>query len=151
MFFKLSKLFYLLLLLQVLISSTEAQGKYGDLKNWRGKFPRPEYNRIAENKWKGNFFELPEINSSLKKLLTQTDFQYLTKRHTKEAPIEIKGDYLKLTVCGSHKGIGCDNNTVFVMNLVDGSIYVAVDRYAVSPKFYSTKGKFTDLPKNLQY
>jgi hypothetical protein len=125
-------------------SQAEAQGRYAYLKKWEGKLPSFE-------KTVGNFFNQSEIRRPLRKLLGNRDFYFLTKGHTKEAPIRIIDNHLQVYVCGSHKGIGCDHNTMLVVNLTTGSIHVAFDLYSDRPRYFNTHGKFTDLPKQVQF
>jgi hypothetical protein len=147
---KLSKPVCYFFLLQLAILMTCAQSRFSHLKKWKGQHAIPSFNRGLRNKPKVNFFELPEIRPTLKKLLSPTDFEYLRKTHTKEVPFQLIDGYLKLIVCGTPKGIGCDNHSVFLINLTDGAMYAAFDMFAAIPRYYGTKGKFTDLPKNLQ-
>ena len=120
-----------------------AQRKYAHLKHWEGKYPT--YSKSSRK-----FFNLPEIQHPLKKLLNQRDYYLLTKGHTKEVPIMLIGDYLKVKVCGSPESYACDNHAILVIDLNDGSIYVAFDIFSREPRYFSTKGKFTDLPQNVQ-
>ncbi len=126
-----------------------AQGKLSHLKPWEGKYPRPEFGKGAGRKPSKNFFALPEINQPLRKLLPKSDYQFLTRTHTKETPIARSGDYLKIFVCALPDS-GCYQNTLLVINLIDGAMYVAFDLSAASPRYYSTKGQFTDLPRHLR-
>ena len=54
--------------------------KYERLKKWVGESP-------TFDKRSGNFFMLPEIARTLRKLLNKEDYYYLTKGHTKEGLI----------------------------------------------------------------
>jgi len=120
------------------------QGRYDNLKKWVGK--HPTFDRSV-----GAFFDDPKIKSTLKSLLKKGDFVFLTKSRTKEAPVRMIDDYLQVYVCGSSEGIGCDRNTLLVINLVDESVHVAFDIYSDSPRTFSTRGKFSDLPKKVQF
>jgi hypothetical protein len=131
------------LLLLVISLNVIAQGKYTHLKSWEGKYPT--YNKSSRK-----FFNLPEVQRPLKKLLNQRDYYLLTKGHTKEVPIMLIGDYLKVKVCGSPQSYACDNHVILVIDLNDGSMYVAFDIFSGEPRSFSTKGKFTDLPQNVQ-
>ncbi len=120
-----------------------AQGNNVYLKKWAGKLP-------TFDKKSGNFFRLPEIARSLKSILSKKDYDYLAAGHTKEGPVTLIDDYLQIYVCGSRQSLSCDNNTILVINLNDGSVYLAFDLYSTQATYFSTKGKFTDLPKKLQ-
>jgi hypothetical protein len=110
--------------------------------------------RVSKNptfdKRSGNFFMLPEIARTLRNLLNKEDYYYLAKGHTKEGPINLIDNYLQIYVCGSRHSYGCDNNTLLVINLTDGSMHIVFDMYDEKPRYYSTKGCFTDLPKKVQ-
>ena len=139
---RVSKLIAGLLSLVMWVSAV-GQGSYAHLKSWEGTFPT--YNKSSRK-----FFSLPEVQRPLKKLLNRRDYYLLTKGHTKEAPIKLIGSYLKAQVCGSPESYACDHHTILVINLDDGSMYVALDIFSGEPRYYSTKGKFTDLPQNVQ-
>ena len=131
------------LLLLVISINVVAQGKYAHLKSWEGKYPT--YNKSSRK-----FFNLPEVQRPLKKLLNQRDYYLLAEGHTKEVPIMLIGDYLKVKVCGSPESYACDNHAIFVIDLNDGSMYVAFDIFSGEPRYFSTKGKFTNLPQDVQ-
>jgi hypothetical protein len=131
------------LFLASLCSSAMAQEKYAHLKSWEGKYP-------TYNKSPRKFFTLPEVRVPLKRLLSRRVFFLLTKGHTKEGPIKITGNYLKVVVCGSPESYGCDNITMLVIDLHDGSIYVAFDIHSPEPRYFATKGKFSDLPQDIR-
>jgi len=137
-----------LILAAIIIVSAQVasitQGRYDNLKKWVGK--HPTFDRSV-----GNFFDDPKIRSTLKSLLKKNDFIFLTKSHTKEAPVRIIDDYLQVYVCGSSGGIGCDRNTLLVINLVDESVHVAFDIYSDKPSVFSAGGKFSDLPNKVKF
>lgn len=120
-----------------------AQQSYGDLRSWEGRYPT--YNKSADK-----FFDLPKVRNPLRKLLPRRVFFLLTKGHTKEGPIRIVRNYIKTKVCGSPKSYRCDNITMLVIDLNDGSMYVAFDIRSGKPKYFATKGKFSDLPQDIQ-
>jgi len=137
-----AKFIFILPLLGIWISVV-AQSKYVNLRSWEGKYPT--YNNERQK-----FFDLPEIQHPLRKLLNRRDYYLLTRGHTKEGPIKLIDDYLKVKVCGSPGSYICDNATILVIDLNDGSMYVAFDIFNREPRYYSSKGKFTDLPKEVQ-
>jgi hypothetical protein len=121
-------------------SNVLAQGKYDHLKSWNGEYPT--YNKSGRK-----FFNLPEVREPLRRFLPRRIFFLLTRGHTKEGPIKIVRNYLKALVCGSPESYGCDNQTMLVINLDDGSMYVAFEFYSRERRrFFATKGKFEDLP-----
>jgi hypothetical protein len=124
-------------------ASALPQGKYGHLRSWEGKYPT--YNKSARK-----FFKLPEINRPLRRLLNRQDYYLLTGGHTKEMPISLIGDYLKVRVCGSPGSYACDNHAILILNLHDGSVFVAFNVIGGQPRYFSTRGKFTDLPQDVQ-
>jgi hypothetical protein len=120
-----------------------AQGRYAHLRSWEGQYPT--YNNLPRK-----FFDLPEVRRPLKKFLSRRVYYLLTKGHTKEGSIKIIGNYLKVNVCGSPESHACDNVTILIIDLNDGSMYVAFDVFNGEPRYFSTKGEFTDLPQNVQ-
>ena len=86
----------------------------------------------------------------MRKLLPRRIYFLLTKGHTKEVPIKIVRNYLKVSVCGSPDSYACDNITMLVIDLNDGSMYVAFNLHSGQPQYFATKGKFTDLPQDIQ-
>ena len=136
------KLAVALLLLSVW-SNAVAQEKYVHLRSWEGKYPT--YNKSAQK-----FFDIPEVKAPLKKLLSQQDYHLLTKGHTKEMPIQLIDNYLKVRVCGAPSSYACIRHANFVMNLNDGSIYVALDIFSGKPRYFSSAVGFTELPLNVQ-
>lgn len=133
----------LILFLLIACSSAMGQAKYSDLKTWAGKYPT--YNNSSVK-----FFKLSKIRRPLKKLLSAEDFYLLTKGHTKETPFKLVDHYLRVTVCGEPDSYACISNIIFVIDLNDGSMYVAVDIYSDKPKYYASSGAFTDLPEKVQ-
>ena len=131
------------LILIALCSNAAAQGSYGHLKTWDGQYP-------TYNKSPRKFFNIPEVRDPLRKLLPRRIYFLLTKGHTKEGPIKIVRNYLKANVCGSPDSYGCDNITMLVIDLNDGSMYVAFNLHSGQPRYFATKGKFTDLPQDIQ-
>jgi hypothetical protein len=140
---KMSKLWKTIPILLLLTSNIGAQGSNEHLKKWAGKLPTFDTKS-------GNFFRLPDVARPLKTILSKNDYYYLTTAHTKEGPITLIDDYLQIYVCGSRQSLGCDNNTILVINLNDGSMYLAFDLYSRQARYFSTKGKFADLPRKLQ-
>jgi hypothetical protein len=147
---KVGKHFSKLLAIAVILFTgvtAQSQNSYTDLKKWVGKCPT--YNEAGYPSSK-SFFNLPEIAVPLKKLLSKEDFYYLTKGHTKESPIKLFENYLQVYLCGTRGSYPCDNNTILVVNLNDGSLHVVRDLFSDTPRYYSTKGHFTELPKKVQ-
>lgn len=132
----------ILILLLCVWTTAEAQGKYAHLEKWVGKTP-------TYDKSFGNFFRLPEVRRPLKKLLSKGDFDYLTRLHTKELAFKLVDDYLHTGMCGERGSYACDYHTLLVINLTDGSMHVAFDMLSDKPRRYSTRGKFTDLPRTV--
>ena len=125
-------------------SNALAQGKYDHLKSWNDEYPT--YNKSGRK-----FFNLPEVREPLRKLLPRRIFFLLTRGHTKEGPIRIVGNYLTALVCGSPESYGCDNQTMLVIDLDDGSMYVAFDFNSRDRRrYFATKGKFEDLPSDVR-
>jgi hypothetical protein len=121
-------------------SNVVAHGKYKYLGRWNGEYP-------TYNKTKQKFFDLSEVREPLRKLLPQRLFFLLTRGHTREGPIKVVRNYLRALVCGSPDSYGCDNQTMFVMNLDDGTMYVAFNFYdRKRVRYFATQGKFQDLP-----
>lgn len=133
----------LVLILVATSSNAMAQGNYSDLKTWDGQYP-------TYNKSPRKFFGLPQVRDPLRKLLPRRVYFLLTKGHTKEGLIKIVRNYLKAIVCGSPESYGCDNITVLVIDLNDGSMYVAFNLHSGQPRYFATKAKFTDLPQDIQ-
>ena len=131
------------LILVTLCSNAAAQGDYGHLRAWDKQYPT--YNKSPQK-----FFNIPEVRNPLRKLLPRRIYFLLTKGHTKEFPITIVRNYLEAKVCGSHDSYACDNNTMLVIDLNDGSMYVAFNLYSSQPQYFATKGQFTDLPQDIQ-
>ena len=119
------------------------QEKYAHLRSWDGKYPT--YNKSARK-----FFDILEVRSRLKRLLSPRDYYLLTKGHTKEMPIRLIENYLKIRVCGARGSYACINQTILVIDLNDGSMYVALDIFSGEPRYYSLKGNFSELPKDVQ-
>ena len=140
---RIPKLIIASLLLLGALTNAMAQTKYAHLRSWEGQYPT--YNRLRRK-----FFNLPEVRLPLKRLLPRRVYYLLTKGHTREGPIKVIANYLKVKVCGSPESYVCDNDTILVIDLSDGSMYVAFDVFGSEPKYFSTKGKFTDLPRNVQ-
>ncbi len=120
------------------------QTKYDYLKSWSGAYPT--YNKSGQR-----FFNLPEVREPLRKLLPNRIYFLLTRGHTKEGPLKLVRNYLTVLVCGSPKSYRCDNQTMFVMNLDDGSMYVAFNfDIADERRDFATKGNFSDLPSDVR-
>ena len=125
-------------------SNVLAQGKYDYLKSWSGVYP-------TYNKSKERFFNLPEVREPLRKLLPRRIFFLLTRGHTKEGPIKLVRSYLTVLVCGAPKSYRCDNQTMFVLNLDDGAMYVAYNfDLPDKRRDFATRGTFADLPSDVR-
>ncbi len=131
------------LLLLGMWTNAIAQEKYAHLKSWDSKYPT--FNKSARK-----FFDIPAVKAPLKRLLNRQDYYLLTKGHTKEMPIRLVKNYLKVRVCGTPSSYACINQTILAIDLNDGSIYVAFDILSGEPRYFSSKGKFTELPQNVQ-
>ena len=119
-----------------------AQDRLGHLKSWVGKYPTERKGRITTN-----FFGLPEIRTPLLRLLSRADFNLLTKEYAVEAPIKLTGDYLSVKVCRPHDC--ADEQAGFAINLNTGVIYVRMQAEE-DVRLFASKGKPTDLPKEVQ-
>lgn len=130
------------LLLLCLSSAAFAQNKPGNLKSWAGKYPTDRKGRITRK-----FFGLPEVRTPLLRLLSRADFNLLTKEYAVEAPIKEIGDYLVAKVCRPHDC--ADEQASFAINLRTGAIYVRM-QLTEDVRWFASKGKATDLPKEVQ-
>jgi hypothetical protein len=116
-----------------------AQNNLSHLKSWAGKYPTSKTGRVTTR-----FFGLPEIRRPLLKLLSRTDYNLLTRDYRVEVPIKLIGDYLAVKDCRPH---ACDtDNAGFVIDLRDGAIHVKMYA-ATNTRWFSSKGKYTDLPE----
>lgn len=122
-------------------ASAFAQNNLARLKSWEGKYPTEKKGRVTHR-----FFSEPEIRTPLAKLLSQEDFELLTKEYAVETPVMLSGDYLTVKVCKPHM---CFEQAAFAMNLATGVIYVwmADDEKA---RWFSSKGNQSDLPRNVR-
>src|SRR5437764_12885611 len=118
--------FIVILLLLGIWANAAAQGSYAHLRSWEGKYPT--YNREHRN-----FFNLPEIQRPLRRLLSRQDYYMLTRGHTKEVPIQIVDNYMRVVVCGSPESYACDHETLFIIDMNYGAIYAAFDMYSSGP------------------
>jgi hypothetical protein len=136
----------LMLLLPLLFLSFSsvavAQDSLGHLKSWAGKYPTEKKGRVTTK-----FFGLPEIRTPLLRLLNREDFNLLTNEYAVEAPIKLIGDYLAVKVCRPHNC--ADEQAGFAINLRTGSIYVRMQAEE-DVRWFASKGKATDLPKDVQ-
>ena len=130
------------LLLLCFSSVAVAQNSLGHLKSWVGKYPTEKKGRVTTK-----FFGLPEIRAPLLRLLSRADFDLLTKEYAVEAPIKLIGDYLALKVCRPHNC--ADEQAGFAINLQTGVIYVRMQAEE-DVRWFASKGKATDLPKDVQ-
>jgi len=119
-----------------------AQDSLGHLKSWAGKYPTEKKGRVTTK-----FFSLPEIRTPLLHLLSRADFDLLTKEYAVEAPIKLMGDYLAVKVCRPHNC--ADEQAGFAINLRTGIIYVRLQAEE-DVRWVASKGKATDLPKDVQ-
>ena len=130
------------LLLLCFGSAAVAQDKLGHLKSWAGKYPTEKKGRVTTS-----FFGLPEVRTPLLRLLSRADFNLLTKEYAVEAPIKLIGDYLAVKVCRPHNC--ADEQAGFAINLNTGVIYVRMQAEE-DVRWFASKGKATDLPKEVQ-
>jgi hypothetical protein len=138
---KRKNLLVLVLLLCCFSNIATAQNRLAHLKSWAGKYPTNRRGKVTTS-----FFALPEIRRPLMRLLNHGDYNLLTREYGVESPIKLVGDYLLVRDCRPH---ACDSdNAGFVIDLRDGSIYVRM--YASNAaRWFSSKGKSTDLPENV--
>jgi hypothetical protein len=121
--------------------SVMAQNRLEHLKSWAGKYPTERKGRVTIK-----FFGLPEIRRPLLRLLSRKDYNLLTRDYRVEVPIKRIGNYLAVKDCLPH---ACDtDNAGFVVDLRDGSIHVRMYA-AATARWFSSKGKFTDLPESV--
>lgn len=119
-----------------------AQTRLGHLRSWAGKYPTERKGKATKR-----FFLLPEIQTPLSKLLSRKDLRLLTREYEVESPIKQVGDYLVARVCRQHN---CDSEQAgFVINLSNGYIYVRMYEDG-KVRWFSSKGKYTDLPQDVQ-
>jgi hypothetical protein len=130
------------LLLLCFSSGALAQNKLGQLKSWAGKYPTERKGRITRK-----FFGVPEVRTPLLRLLSLEDFNLLTKEYSVEAPIKEIGNYLAVKVCKPHDC--ADEQASYAINLSTGVIYVRMQLTEVV-RWFASKGKGTDLPKEVQ-
>jgi len=135
------KLIGLIACIALCFTSTIAQGNLARLKSWDGKYPTEKKGRVTHR-----FFSEPEIRTSLAKLLSQEDFELLTKEYAVETPVMLSGDYLTVKVCKPHM---CFEYGAFAINLTNGAIYVRMANDE-SAKWFSSKGNQSDLPRNVR-
>src|SRR5262245_43097284 len=91
------KLIALLACIALCFASAIAQTNLARLKSWEGKYPTEKKGRVTHR-----FFSEPQIRSSLAKLLSQEDFELLTREYAVETPVMSSGDYLTVKVCKPH-------------------------------------------------
>ena len=134
----------ILILLGSISPTAIAQGKFGHLKEWVGKYPT--FNDFRPRR---EFLKLPEIKRPLLKLLSRDDYLFLTQTCGKEVPIEIIGDFLIVRRCDRYAcGYG---GGVVIVNLSDGAIHVAImDEDDREQRWFSTNGKYRELPFEIQ-
>ena len=130
------------ILLLCFSSAAIAQDGLGHLKSWAGKYPTDRKGRITKK-----FFGLPEIRAPLLRLLNREDFGLLTNEYAVEAPIKLVGDYLAVKVCKPHDC--ADEQAGFAINLNTGVMYVRMQAEE-DLRWFASKGKPTDLPKEVQ-
>jgi hypothetical protein len=123
-------------------SAAVAQDKLGHLKSWAGKYPTNKKGRVTTS-----FFGLAEIRTPLLRLLSREDFNLLTKEYAVQAPIKLIGDYLAVKVCRPHNC--ADEQAGFAINLNTGVIFVRMQAEE-DVRWFASKGKATDLPKEVQ-
>jgi len=131
------------LLLLCLSAAVFSQDKLVNLKSWDGKTPTD-----ADDKGKvtANFWALSEVKQPLKRLLTPSDYNLLTRAYSVEAPFKLMGDFLGTSVCRPHN---CgDERAGFAINLNTGNVYVSMKKGA-RDKWYASAGKSSDLPKEV--
>jgi hypothetical protein len=130
-------------------TSAPAGEKYESLKTWDGKYPSGAFDKKTGDyhKFKVGFFALPEVKQPLDQLLNHKEFELLTKQYEVESPIKTIGEYVCAKNCRAHN---CGNeNAAFSVDVRDGSIYVMFFDSG-KRRWLSSKGKYTDLPKDVQ-
>ena len=135
------RLIGLLACIALCLASAIAQNNLARLKSWEGKYPTEKKGRVTHR-----FFSEPEIRTSLARLLSQEDFELLTKEYAVETPVMSSGDYLTVKVCKPHM---CFEYGSFAINLTNGVIYVRMANDE-SSKWFSSKGNQSDLPRNVR-
>ena len=122
-----------------------AQTNLSHLKSWIGKYPTDQ-----EAKPVRKFFNVPEIQGQLKRLLTKKDFSHLTQELEVQSPIELVRRFLVIKVCRAH---WCPaDNAMLVINLEDGVCYVGFyqnyENKSVT-RWFSSKEEYTELPDEI--
>lgn len=127
----------LLFLLLCLGDSAVAQLGLSKLTSWDGKYPTHKKGRVTTK-----FFSVPEIRTPLLKLLSQNDYNLLTKEYSVGTPVKKIAGYMVVKVC---KPRMCFENAAFAIDLSDGTIWVrmATDE---SARWFASKGNEDDLP-----
>jgi hypothetical protein len=135
------KLIGLIACIALCFASAIAQNNLARLKSWEGKYPTEKKGRVTHR-----FFSEPEIRAPLAKLLSQEDFQLLTKEYAVETPVMLSGDYLTVKVCKPHM---CFEYGAFAINLATGVMYVRMANDE-SSRWFSSKGNQSDLPRKVR-
>ncbi len=135
------------ILIAMPVRAALAVGKYSHLESWVGRYP-------SVPKGSPNFFKLPEITQVLKQLLSEADYERLTKTLGVEAPIQRVDDYLAIERCRPHC-CPCEN-ALLLISLRDDAVLVVIfdaksgedDERAT--KCYSTGRQLADLSDNIK-
>ncbi len=131
------------LLLLCFSTAVFSQDKLGHLKSWDGKY---QSDNDKNGKVIDDFFALPEIRTPLKRLLSPSDFNLVTKGYSVGSPLKLMGDFLGTTMCRPHN---CgDERAGFAVNLKTGAIFVRMQR-GTKERWFISEGKASDLPQEV--
>jgi len=119
-----------------------AQDPLSHLKKWEGKYPTTKKGRVTTK-----FFAEPAIRTPLLKLLSQDDYNLLTKEYSVETPVKQIGDYLVVKVCKPHM---CFEQAAFAINLTTGNIFVRMALDETPDRWLASKGSAADLPADVK-
>ena len=118
---------------------------FSHLKSWANEYPINNAVRPRRN-----FFKLPEIDSSLHRILDQSQYKRLLDAMGLISPIDVIDQYLVIKgVTNPHSGNDLENALVAV-RLYNGDIFVAIEGEDGHVDWYCTAGKYTDLPDKIR-
>jgi hypothetical protein len=136
-----TKIFIALLLLSLRVEASSL-----DLTNWVGKYP------IGNDKRFQIFFEAPEVNKALKKMLSPSQWKRLTDTYALATPIQLIQDHVVVACCKPHC-CPCEH-AMLVVDLRRERFHVGFYRGYYQDKttieWISSDGEFYDLPKAIQ-
>jgi hypothetical protein len=132
-----------------------SQRNLDSLKKWIDKYPITfDTSKDIPKKYlppSKNFFEIPYIRQPLINLLDEEDFKRIAKDEWLINPIKLVTDHLVIDRCRPH---ACPvENAILSVNLYDGSIHVGFwnkdEQNSRKIRWFSTKGNYKDLPKEI--